>query len=309
MGSLDSDCSGLKGLWMYASVGICAACGVMLHTFFHLFCVDDFVHCFNGLFRHLTTAQQDITVCAMCYAISRSPFILLWWNFFFPKCLHIDPKEHHSCWCKTGWLRCNRFIVIFYFLFLYLFIYLFLFWDFQKWRCDLYLKYTMLLLLLQIETMIIHPRMMSLRASSSDILESKRFIKKKKDAWRVCNIRFFMLARDPNNTLCSLLSHSAHWPSATPQWCRPALAFLLACIAWWMRKNDCDISYRFRINASGSNAAPDTLISILVVTGEHKKGEACAALKNGWGVLLKWLPVYNLVFSQREGIMYSKTLW
>lgn len=228
---------------------------------------------------------------------------------FFPKCLHIDPKEHHSCWCKTGWLRCNSFIVIFYFLFLYLFIYLFLFWDFQKWRCDLYLKYTMLLLLLQIETMIIHPRMMSLRASSSDILESKRFIKKKKDAWRVCNIRFFMLARDPNNTLCSLLSHSAHWPSATPQWCRPALAFLLACIAWWMRKNDCDISYRFRINASGSNAAPDTLISIFVVTGEHKKGEACAALKNGWGVLLKWLPVYNLVFSQREGIMYSKTLW
>lgn len=101
-------------------------------------------------------------------------------EFFFPKCLHIDPKEHHSCWCKTGWLRCNSFIVIFYLLFLYLFIYLFLFWDFQKWRCDLYLKYTMLLLLLQIETMIIHPRMMSLRASSSDILESKRFIKKKK---------------------------------------------------------------------------------------------------------------------------------
>lgn len=39
----------------------------------------------------------------------------------------------------------------------------------------------------------------------------------------------------------------------------------------WMRKNDCDISYRFHINASGSNVAPDTLISILVVSGEHKK--------------------------------------
>lgn len=46
-------------------------------------------------------------------------------------------------------------------------------------------------------------------------------------------------------------------------------------VCWWMRKNDCDISYRFHINSSGSIGAPDTLISITVVTGEHKKGEPC----------------------------------
>lgn len=107
------------------------------------------------------------------------------------------------------------------------------------------------------------------------------------------------ICKESQHALCSLLSHSAHWPSATPQWCKPSLAFLLASIGRWMRKNDCDISYRFHIKASGSNAPPDTLISILVVTGEHKRGEACSALKNEWGVLFKWLPVHNLMFFPR----------
>lgn len=132
--------------------------------------------------------------------------------------------------------------------------------------------------------------------------ESHIWVAKRKSTWReVCiSSGSFILnvLEESQHALCSLLSNSAHWPPATPQWCRPVLAFLLASTAWWMRKNDCDISYRFHINASGSNAAPDTLISILVVTGEHKKGEAHATLKNGRGVLLKWLPVYTLVFSR-----------
>lgn len=133
MGSLDSDCSGLKGLWMYASVGICAACGVMLHTFFHLFCVDDFVHCFNGLFRHLTTAQQDITVCAMCYAISRSPFILLWWNFFPPNVFTLTPKSIIVAGVRLGDSVATALLSYFICCF---FIYSFIYFYFETFRSE-----------------------------------------------------------------------------------------------------------------------------------------------------------------------------
>lgn len=60
---------------------------------------------------------------------------------------------------------------------------------------------------------------------------------------------FFLPLRTP--ICCSFCS--AHWPSATPQCCLSFL-FFLASIARWMRKNDCDISHRFHINASGSDA-------------------------------------------------------
>lgn len=59
--------------------------------------------------------------------------------------------------------------------------------------------------------------------------------------------------------------------STTPQWCTQARPCFLPSTALWMRKNECGISHRFHINASGSNTNPDTLISIFDVTWEHTK--------------------------------------
>lgn len=120
------------------------------------------------------------------------------------------------------------------------------------------------------------------------------------------------LTEESQHALCSLLSYSAHWPSATPQWCTPALSSLTASIGWWMRKNDCDISYRFHIKVPGSNAAPDTLIPILAVRGQHKNrwGLCCSDKWMGWPFLF-FLNGYQLsiwCFPMLDGIPHGQTL-
>lgn len=80
-----------------------------------------------------------------------------------------------------------------------------------------------------------------------------------------------------------------------------SLFFFLASIARWMRKNDCDISHRFHINASGSNAGQAHWF-LFGMSQENTKNWGPHKFEKWNSLPLNWLTCFSGLWFPREEV-------